>query len=418
MAQIALTGSVGAPGNFPILGSANISFASNAAHTLLASEYSNFFLQVTSGVSLTGQQDLIAPLTEGQAFVIQNKTTGGQAIRAIASSGVGIVIANGSMTLVVCDGTNYVVPGSGSSSLAGDVIGTTVTSLISKLQGYALTLGSLTSAQDGYVMSWNNFGNQIDMAPANAMLVQNIPISPTAPSTTGQVLVFNSTTGIWTPAQLTQDQILPAFAPSMSPLSAGPFELGITLTPSFTSNPAFNASGVTLATHSDNQGHTNVAITSNPYGPPTVTSYALTAPGTVTIFSTFTQNGVGPRNTGSFNATWGGKVWFGVGTAGATGFDGTTGALIGATGTLTGSLSTNGVVAFSVSPASQKVYYACDTAYGTRTFTDASHFTFSMILPPTTVSGVTNGNPGVSRSYYLYESTNILTSVANPVSPA
>jgi hypothetical protein len=216
---------------------------------------------------------------------------------------------------------------------------------------------------------------------------------------------------------ITQDQIQPAFAPSLSLASggSGPFECGATWTPTFTTSPAYNASGVTYAVVSDNQGHSNVAITTSPFGPPTVSSYTISSPSSVGIFATLTQNGVGPRNTGTITATWGQKVWYGVGTAGATGFNGSTGALSGATGTLTGTLSTSGIVAFSVSPSGQKVYYGSDTYYGTRTFHDGSGNLFQMNAPSS--DSVTNDN-SVTRTYYLYESTNVLAGVTNPITPS
>lgn len=115
MAIINLSGSISTTGA-PILGNYNVIFASDADHTLSVIEYTNYFLEVTSSVSLTAQRDLIAPLVQGQTFIIQNKTTGGQSIQIIGSSGTGIIVPNGLIVVVACDGTNYLASGGGGAS--------------------------------------------------------------------------------------------------------------------------------------------------------------------------------------------------------------------------------------------------------------------------------------------------------------
>ena len=107
MAQINLGGSVGTTGNVGILGNAAVVFAADADHTLLPAEYSNNFLECTSSGSLTATRNLIAPLVQGQCFLVQNRTTGGQAIQVIGSSGTGVLVPNGATVSVVCDGVNY-----------------------------------------------------------------------------------------------------------------------------------------------------------------------------------------------------------------------------------------------------------------------------------------------------------------------
>src|SRR5271168_545393 len=107
MGQINLSGSIGLPGFAAILGNYNVIFASDADHTLTAIEWSNNFLEITSSVSLTTTHQLIAPLNQGQEFVVQNNTTGDQSIEVIGATGTGITIANGATVSVVCDGTNY-----------------------------------------------------------------------------------------------------------------------------------------------------------------------------------------------------------------------------------------------------------------------------------------------------------------------
>lgn len=113
MAIINLSGSISTTGA-SILGSYNPIFASDANHTLSATEYTNKYLNVTSSVSLTTTRQLIAPLNQGQEFVIQNNTSGGQAILVIGSTGNGVTVPSGATVTVTCDGTNYLVPGSSS----------------------------------------------------------------------------------------------------------------------------------------------------------------------------------------------------------------------------------------------------------------------------------------------------------------
>lgn len=105
--QIPLTGSVGIPGSAAVLGYFPISMTSDANHALTSTEWANHVLLVTSTVSLTTSRSLIAPNNPGQDFIIQNKTTGGQSIQIIGTSGTGISIANGQSVEVFFDGTNY-----------------------------------------------------------------------------------------------------------------------------------------------------------------------------------------------------------------------------------------------------------------------------------------------------------------------
>lgn len=250
----------------------------------------------------------------------------------------------------------------------------------------------------------------------NATSLQGFPIDPTTP-TNHQFLYDNGTE--WSPVTLTQDLVLPGFTPTLALASggAGPFLLGTTWTPAFTVNPAPNAGGISSPLISDNQGHSNVPIVGgNPVASASGGGYTPSVPSTVTTFVTETQNGV-TKNTNNVNGTFGNDNFFGVGTAGATGLNGTTGALVGATGTLTAALSTNGDTVFSPAPSNQKVYYASDQAYGTKIFKDANNNPIVMTVGSPLSITVVNG-AGASRPFYLYESFNLLSSVANPITPS
>lgn len=108
--QIPLTGNIGAGGVFPLINSPAVIFSSDANHTMAYPEMSGSsgFIRVTSSVSLTATRNLIAPLTKGFTWAIENATTGGQSIQVIGATGTGITIPNGNTAHVYSDGTNYV----------------------------------------------------------------------------------------------------------------------------------------------------------------------------------------------------------------------------------------------------------------------------------------------------------------------
>jgi hypothetical protein len=73
--------------------------------------------------TLSVQRNLIAPLVE-KTYAIKNTTTGGFGVQVIGASGTGVVIPNGAVTFVYCDGTNFyaLVTGSaGNFSVAGNL---------------------------------------------------------------------------------------------------------------------------------------------------------------------------------------------------------------------------------------------------------------------------------------------------------
>jgi hypothetical protein len=100
----------------------------------------------------------------------------------------------------------------------------------------------------------------------------------------------------------------------------------------------------------------------------------------------------------SFTVRWTRDVYWGVGTAGY----GDEAEIEGLSDT---ALSSARNRTLTVSPSSEKVYYAYPKAYGTATFT-LNGFPASFDSPSEV--SVTNGN-GVTSTYYLYESTNLLT---------
>lgn len=99
----------------------------------------------------------------------------------------------------------------------------------------------------------------------------------------------------------------------------------------------------------------------------------------------------------SFTLQWTRDVYYGVGSSGINSESGIE--------ALTGTLATDKSRTITVSPSSQKVYYAYPKAYGTATFVlNGFPATFTQ-QPDLTITNVN----GVTSTYYVYESLNLLT---------
>jgi len=270
MGQINLGGSIGVPGSVAVLGNYNVIFTTDADHTLTAMEWSNNFLEVTSNVSLTASRQVISPLNQGQEFVVQNSTTGGQDIIVIGATGTGVTIANGATVAVVCDGTNYLSTGGGASG--------------------------------------------------NAVTIQGYPVAPTAPET-GQALEWNGSD--YTPLTL----------PILSTLTLDGYsgnvfvEVGeLVYFPSFTAT--YNGNQVPIvpitATIQDNVGNPMQDVTSTPdaftYDAYYQYVYYPKIPSSVTF--ALTSDYYGASTTATTTVTWVQNVYYGVGIPGySTGTD-------------------------------------------------------------------------------------------------
>ena len=96
-----------------IAGRAVVSMTSDANYTLTAlngtsDEARCAVLKVTSSVSLTAQRNVVCPVVP-KLYIVENATTGGQAIQVIGATGTGVVIPNGRTYRIRCDGTNVVL---------------------------------------------------------------------------------------------------------------------------------------------------------------------------------------------------------------------------------------------------------------------------------------------------------------------
>jgi microcystin-dependent protein len=137
----------------------------------------NFFLYMTSSVTLTAQRDLIVP-TIDKTYTVHNNTTGGQAIRVKTTAGTGIVVPSGKKMVLYVDGTNVIEQVDYITALT---VGTLSISSILPVASGGTGLGSLTA---------NN------VILGNGTSVPNF----VAPSTNGNVLTSNGTT--WTSAAI------------------------------------------------------------------------------------------------------------------------------------------------------------------------------------------------------------------------
>ena len=105
-------------------GSGTESFASDADTTVTMSDGSSddarsFFLDVTSGVSLTTTRTMtLAPNTVNKVWIIKNSTSGSQSINISQGSGSNVTIANGATVMIYTDGA-----GSGAAVTQVDLIG-------------------------------------------------------------------------------------------------------------------------------------------------------------------------------------------------------------------------------------------------------------------------------------------------------
>jgi len=168
MASIQLGGSVGTTGT-PILGAVTIVNA-DATYTLSVAEYTNNYINVTG--TLTAQRDVVAPLTAGVSYIVNNNTSGGQDIQFIGPSGTGVVIANGTRAMVVTDGTNYnLVAGSGTSFIAGgDLSGTSTSQNVIALHSAttSINVGSATAPTSGQVLTATNSTSATWVTPSGS----------------------------------------------------------------------------------------------------------------------------------------------------------------------------------------------------------------------------------------------------------
>lgn len=307
--------------------------------------------------------------------------------------------------------------------LGGDLSGNTSSGSVIKIRGNAVKSGSLSSTQDGYVLTWVNSLSEWEAKPGSGgsgftaggdllgtstnqtvVGLQTVDVANTVPIASA-VPVYSATNVRYDIRKLSLDDIDPAFD-ILSFSGGSTVEVGATVT-----NPGFTASYT--ATPASAQ-ITNTDATDSPK--------VLTTPftsGTVTgVFTkstvtsvTFTLQAVAAttkfaNSSISFEA----RSFYGIAGAGATSAtaSGNNASLVGTAGTLTN----NGLGSFintsfgPLSPSNQKIYFLCVHTVTPHTFKDQNGFSFAFNAP--TVFNFINQN-AVSLSYDLYESTNLLS---------
>lgn len=85
-------------------GTAVFAFPTDANYTLLAAQYTQWYLNITAGV-ITAGRSIIVPLVAGASYVVRNNTA--QTVTIIGATGTGIAIATTKSAIVICDGTNW-----------------------------------------------------------------------------------------------------------------------------------------------------------------------------------------------------------------------------------------------------------------------------------------------------------------------
>jgi hypothetical protein len=131
-----------------IVGYVNVSFATDANKTLTltdsnaAQDARNYFLYVTSGVSLTATRELIVPTIE-KPYVIHNATTGSQSITVKTAAGTGVTVPNGKKALLYVNGTNVIsqVDYLDSPTLVTPVLGTPASGTLTNCTGLPISTG-------------------------------------------------------------------------------------------------------------------------------------------------------------------------------------------------------------------------------------------------------------------------------------
>lgn len=96
-----------------VAGRAVVSMTSDANYTLTAlngtsDEARCAVLKITSTLSLTAQRNVVCPVVP-KLYIVENATTGGQAIQIIGATGTGVVVPSGRTYRVRCDGTNVIL---------------------------------------------------------------------------------------------------------------------------------------------------------------------------------------------------------------------------------------------------------------------------------------------------------------------
>lgn len=194
--------------------------------------------------------------------------------------------------------------------------------------------------------------------------------------------------------QLSMDDILPSFAASLtggSTVEVGDSVVSPALTASYTGGPPVTAVLTDTEAHAAINLSTPFTAVTSPH------TFTKTVPGATATFTLTATKGAVVR-TPTTAIAWYARLFWGVAAAG-----GTSEAFI--EGLASSALAASRARTLSVSPSSNRVYFALPTTFGTPTFT-VGGFAGGFTLVATT--SVTNAF-GVTLSYNLWCSENDLT---------
>lgn len=263
---------------------------------------------------------------------------------------------------------------------------------------------------DGNTRGWAEaLYSILEDARLNAFDAATLP----TPSGTQYAVLMEDPGGSLVFQQITAEMIVPAFAIASFAKTApnggtllyrrGDTITGVTASASYTSGPPNSASIANTYGGSTDVGDVDPGVwTINaPFAAASLAGSILRNGSDLGADPTWTATLTaikGTTKTATFTVQWTRDVYYGVGVAGINS-EAAVEALAGTT------LATGRSRTITVSPSNEKVYYAYPKSYGAATFT-LNGFPAAFNAP--TEISLTNVN-GVTSTYYLYESTNLLT---------